>query len=146
MFGAAAPHDVTEAVELTELAGNLLSLVVWFIFGAAFVLPAFEHLELRVVIYAALSLTVIRMVPVALALIGAAQDAGTTAFLGWFGPRGLASVVFGLLALEELGEGDPSVTIVVRTIAVTVAASVVAHGVTARPLATRYVRTHAVRE
>jgi NhaP-type Na+/H+ or K+/H+ antiporter len=62
------------------------------------------------------------------------------AFVGWFGPRGLASVVFALLTVEELGNTDPRVDIALDTIAVTVVLSIVAHGVTARPLTTRYVR------
>ncbi len=140
-FGAAARDDASAAVEYTELTGTLLSLVLWFVFGAAFVLPAFEDLDVRVVVYAVASLTVIRMLPVALALAGAGRSWQTVAFLGWFGPRGLASVVFALLAVEELGLTDPSVGIVVRTITVTVVLSVVAHGITARPLSARYLRS-----
>ena len=102
-------------------------------------LPAFEDLDARIVLYAVASLTVVRMVPVAIALVGSGQDRTTAAFIGWFGPRGLASVVFALLAVEELGNTDPRVETAVNTIAVTIVFSIVAHGVTARPLATRYV-------
>jgi NhaP-type Na+/H+ or K+/H+ antiporter len=139
VFGAAAP-DAKESTELTELLGSLLSLVLWFVFGAGFVLPAFEHLDARIVVYAVLSLTLVRMVPVAISLLGSGQDRSTTAFMGWFGPRGLASVVFALLAVEELGETDPRVVTAVDTVAVTILLSVVAHGISARPLATRYVK------
>ena len=139
VFGATATTDAVESVELTELAGSLLSLVLWFIFGAGFVLPAFEDLDARIVLYAIASLTVVRMVPVAIALLGAGQGRPTVAFVGWFGPRGLASVVFALLAVEELGDTDPRVLVAVNTITVTIVFSVVAHGITARPLATRYV-------
>jgi hypothetical protein len=88
------------------------------------------------VVYAVLSLTVIRMAPVALALAGAGLGRRASAFIGWFGPRGLASVVFALLALEDLGEqvARPAVTV----IAVTVLSSVIAHGASAEPLARRY--------
>jgi NhaP-type Na+/H+ or K+/H+ antiporter len=141
VFGASAPADAQESVELTELLGSLLSLVLWFVFGAGFVLPAFQQLDGRTVAYAVLSLTVVRMVPVALALLGTGTDRATTAFYGWFGPRGLASVVFALLAFEELGGGDPRVVVALDTIAITVVASVVAHGITSRPLATRLVRS-----
>ena len=140
VFGAAARADAAESIELTELAGSLLSLVLWFIFGAGFVLPAFEDLDVRIAVYAVISLTVVRMVPVAIALLGSGQGRATIAFVGWFGPRGLASVVFALLAVEELGDADPRVAVAVNTIAVTIVLSVVAHGITARPLATRYVR------
>lgn len=61
------------------------------------------------------------------------------AFVGWFGPRGLASVVFALLAVEELGDTDPRVIVAVNTITVTIVFSIIAHGITARPFATRYV-------
>ena len=91
-------------------------------------------------LYAVGSLTVVRMVPVAIALLGSGQGRTTAAFIGWFGPRGLASVVFALLAVEELGSADPRVETAVDTIAVTIVFSIVAHGVTARPLATRYVK------
>ncbi len=113
--------------------------MLWFVFGAGFVLPAFEDLDGRTALYAVASLTVVRMVPVAISLIGSGQDRATIAFVGWFGPRGLASVVFALLAVEELGGSDPRVTIAVHTIAITILLSIVAHGITARPFATRYV-------
>ena len=139
VFGASAQADAEESIELTELTGGYLSLVLWFVFGAGFVLPAFEQLDLRIALYAIASLTVVRMVPVAIALIGSGQGTATTAFIGWFGPRGLASVVFALLAIEELGDADPRVVTAVNTIAITITLSIVLHGVTARPLATRYV-------
>ena len=92
--------------------------------------------------YAVLSLTVVRMVPVALASIGAGMDRDTVLFIGWFGPRGLASLVFALLALEALGSvADEAVAV----IAVTVFLSVLAHGVSAAPLAARYGRAAAAR-
>jgi NhaP-type Na+/H+ or K+/H+ antiporter len=139
VFGASAPIDASESIELTELVGSLLSLVLWFVFGAGFVLPAFEHLDVRTAVYAVISLTVVRMVPVAVSLLGSGTDRATTLFIGWFGPRGLASVVFALLAVEELGGTDPRVVVAVDAIAITIVFSIVAHGITARPLATRYV-------
>jgi sodium/hydrogen antiporter len=140
-FGAAAGTDNGESVELAELGGSLLSLVMWFVFGAGFIIPAFEDLDARVVIYAVGSLTVVRMVPVAIALLGAGQDRATVAFIGWFGPRGLASVVFALLAVEDLGNGDPRVLAAVHAIVITIVFSIIAHGLTARPLAGRYLAT-----
>jgi NhaP-type Na+/H+ or K+/H+ antiporter len=82
---------------------------------------------------------------VAIALLGSGERRSTVAFIGWFGPRGLASVVFALLAIEELGGTDPRVITAVDVIAITIVLSIVAHGVTARPLATRYVATLAGR-
>jgi NhaP-type Na+/H+ or K+/H+ antiporter len=74
IFGAAAPTDAKESTELTEMLGGLLSLVLWFVFGAGFVLPALENLDARIALYAVLSLTVVRMIPVAISLLGSGQD------------------------------------------------------------------------
>ena len=116
-----------------EETGALVSLLVWLAFGAIAVAPMFEHLSWRLVVYAVLSLTVVRMVPVALALIGAKLGWPTTVLIGWFGPRGLASVVFTLLALEDLG--GKAVSPAVAVVAATVLLGVIARGVSAEPLA-----------
>ena len=123
-------------VPFVEETGALVSLLVWLAFGAVVVAPMFEHLTWQLVVYAVLSLTVIRMIPVALALLGAKLGWPTTAFVGWFGPRGLASVVFALLALEDLGEkaAGPAVAVITATVLL----SVIAHGISAEPLARRY--------
>ena len=113
-------------------------MVSWLTFGALAVPFIGDWLSWEVVAYALLSLTVVRMVPVALALTGAEGfDRFGVMFIGWFGPRGLASVIFALLALEDLhGAG----TEVVAVIALTVLLSVAAHGLTANPLARRFGR------
>jgi NhaP-type Na+/H+ or K+/H+ antiporter len=142
-FGALADPqelDLEQTNELPELGGELLALVVWFLFGATLLPIALDHLGGAVVIYALLSLTIVRMVPVALSMIGTGLDRPTTAFLAWFGPRGLASVVFALLALEELGEADEAANLAVAAIAVTVASSILLHGLTAGPGGRRYVQ------
>jgi sodium/hydrogen antiporter len=142
-FGALAdPHalDLERVNELPELGGELLALVVWFLFGATLLPIALGHLDGRVVLYALLSLTVVRMVPVALSMLGASLDRPTTAFLAWFGPRGLASVVFALLAIEDLGETDEATRLAIAAVALTVAASVLLHGLTAGPGGRRYVQ------
>lgn len=140
-FGATTGRRGRAELVFTEQAAALVSLLVWLAFGAIVVPVMAERLDWAVVLYAALSLTVVRMVPVALASLGSGLDGATVAFIGWFGPRGLASLVFALLALEELGDAaDGAVTVV----AVTVFLSVIAHGVTAAPLAARYGRARAV--
>ena len=143
-FGAAVPKelDVGELGELPELIGELLALAVWFLFGAALLPVAFDHFSVSTLAYALLSLTVIRMVPVALALTGTGIDRPTVLFVGWFGPRGLAPVVFALLAVEELGETS-SIGEAIAVVALTVLVSVVLHGVSAGPLGGRYVRAEA---
>ena len=134
-YGATSGKLGERLVPYAEETGALVSLLVWLAFGAIAVVPAFESLTWQAVLYAVLSLTVIRMVPVALALAGGHLGRAAVAFVGWFGPRGLASVVFALLALEDLDQSaGPAITV----IAFTVLLSVVAHGLTANPLARRY--------
>jgi sodium/hydrogen antiporter len=134
-YGAAGGQRGERLVPYVEETGALVSLLVWLAFGAIAVVPALQSLTWQTALYAALSLTVIRMAPVALALVGGGLGRTATAFVGWFGPRGLASVVFALLALDELGKPAESA---VKVIAFTVLLSVVAHGLTANPLARRY--------
>lgn len=135
-FGATLADDNREAtLEFDGVSGEFASWAVWLLFGTVLV-GALDATTWRTVAVAVLALTVFRMVPVALALVGTGLDRTTVAFVGWFGPRGLASVVFAILAADGL-HGEMAAT-VVATIALTVVASVVAHGVTAGPLARRY--------
>jgi NhaP-type Na+/H+ or K+/H+ antiporter len=135
-FGAIGGQRGERLVPFVEETGALVSLLVWLAFGAVAVVPAFENLTWQIVLYAVLSLTVIRMVPVALALAGGRLGRLAVTFIGWFGPRGLASVVFALIALEDIGQ--PLAGPAVAVIAFTVLLSVIAHGATAEPLARRY--------
>jgi len=131
--------EVEEVGELPELLGEVLAFVVWFLFGAVLVPVAFDNLEVSVLVYGLLSLTIVRMLPVALSLLGTGLDRGTVLFVGWFGPRGLASVVFALLAVEELGETS-AVVPAIAAVSLTVLLSVVLHGISAGPFGARYVR------
>jgi sodium/hydrogen antiporter len=143
-FGAMLDEKVVdreEAIELPALCGELLALVVWFLFGATLVPLAVEELDGRTVVYALASLTLVRMFPVALSLVRSGLDRPSVVFIGWFGPRGLASVVFALLAIEELGETSPDVRRAIATVGLTVLLSVVLHGITARPGGRRYVQS-----
>ena len=136
-FGAAAGRRGPAAVVFLEQASGLVSLLVWIVFGVIAVPIVLNGVDLTTVLYAVLSLTLVRMLPVALVLVGAGLDRKTVLFIGWFGPRGLASLVFALLAVEELGpRADPAVV----AIAITVFLSVLAHGLSAAPLAARYGR------
>jgi len=141
-FGAGWRDDsvtLEDAGELPELLGEVLAFVVWFLFGAVLVPVAFHELSPSALLYAVLSLTLVRLLPVALSLVGTGMDRGTVLFVGWFGPRGLASVVFALLAVEELGE-IPVVEPAIAAVSLTVLLSVVLHGMSAGPLGGRYVR------
>ena len=137
-FGKASGRRGEPLVPFVEETGALVSLLVWLAFGAIAVAPAVESLTWQIALYAVLSLTVIRMAPVAIALAGARLDRATIALVSWFGPRGLASVVFALLALEDLGSHTAGHAVAVIT--VTVLLSIVVHGATADPLAIRYAR------
>ncbi|MBL8777242.1 MAG: cation:proton antiporter [Acidimicrobiales bacterium] len=132
--------DLAKSAELPELGGELLGLIVWFLFGAALVPLAFASLDGAMVLYALLSLTVVRMVPVAIASLRSGLDGASIAFVAWFGPRGLASVVFAVLAVEELGEGSAVTDRAIGAIVLTVLLSVALHGITARPGGRAYVR------
>jgi NhaP-type Na+/H+ or K+/H+ antiporter len=112
------------------------------VFGAAVLGGLWSQIGVAEVLYAILSLTIVRMVPVAIALIGSHARAPTVLFLGWFGPRGLASIVFGVVVVEAAGLPHTSELMIALT--VTVALSVVAHGASAAPLARRYATWHAV--
>ena len=138
LFASATRGRLDRTVQFTETLGMAASFLVWSLFGALFLGNLFTHeLAGRPVLYAVLSLTVIRMVPVALALIGTRLRPATVVFMGWFGPRGLASVVFTLLAYEELEHARDG-ALLVQTITWTVLFSVVLHGMSASPLAARY--------
>jgi NhaP-type Na+/H+ or K+/H+ antiporter len=137
VFGRLAGEQGSESTLFTEEAGGVLAAVTWIGFGAVAIAWAIPHLTWQVVLYAALSLTVVRMLPVAIAMLGKGVRAPTVAFMGWFGPRGLASVVFGLLAIER---GVPQGETLLTAVIVTVALSVVLHGLTSAPLAGVYHR------
>ncbi len=135
-FGTVDRQQGEVDLRFTEESGTLLSLLVWFMFGAAMLAPGLADVGWREVVFALLALTVLRMVPVALSLTGSGLDRATVAFVGWFGPRGLASVVFGLIAVDSLAPAQSKV--VLGAVTLTVALSVLLHGVSASPLARLY--------
>ena len=122
--------------DFAEAEGQLLTLLTFLIFGAAILPEAFGQISWNTVLYAILSLTVIRLIPIAISLVGSGVQLPTVAFLGWFGPRGLASILFALFVLEEseIAAADQILTVTL----VTVSLSIVAHGITAAPAARRY--------
>jgi NhaP-type Na+/H+ or K+/H+ antiporter len=130
-------HDEETALLGTEQLSDLLGYAVWLILGLVAVPLVWREAGWQELVFALLALTVVRMLPVALSLIGTGLRPQTVVFIGWFGPRGLASVVFALIALESL-EVDEGLRVVLATICLTVLVSVVAHGFSAQPLATRY--------
>jgi NhaP-type Na+/H+ or K+/H+ antiporter len=141
VFGGVTRNRLAESADYTETTGTLLSLFVWTIFGAVLVVPAaLLAFDWRVVGYAVLSLTLIRMLPVALSLLGLRFRRDTVGVMGWFGPRGLASVIFGLLAFDELMAASKEAGLLASVVTWTILMSVLAHGLSARPLAAWYAR------
>ena len=135
VFGKVAGERKVRVLESAESTGDALALMTWVVFGAAVVGPAFTGATVPVVLYAILSLTVVRMLPVWLCLLGLPSQADSRLFIGWFGPRGLASIVFIVIVA---GEQLPGQQTLAATVAWTVMLSVLAHGLTANPLASAY--------
>ncbi|QTJ65297.1 cation:proton antiporter [Rhodococcus sp. ZPP] len=129
--------ESSDGADLLDEAGDLFNAITFIVFGAVLLGPALGHLSWAVLGYAVVSLTAVRMVPVTLSLIGTRPRAPTVAFLGWFGPRGLATIVFVILIFEESGE-LPHEELLLTTAVITIGLSVLAHGLTAAPLADRY--------
>ena len=138
VFRAALRRDPHELNRLSEEVGDILSAITFLLFGAILLGPALGDLSWSLVLYAVLSLTLVRMLPVAIAMLGSGARPPTLAFLGWFGPRGLASIVFAVIVVEE--SQLPHESLILLAIYLTVGLSVFAHGITAAPLASRYAR------
>jgi sodium/hydrogen antiporter len=136
IFGALVARESEEASRLNEEIGELLGGVTFLIFGAVLLGPALKQVSWQLALYAVLSLTIVRMLPVAIAMVGSRAKRQTVAFLGWFGPRGLASIVFAVIVVQEAHLAGAE-TILLATY-LTIGLSVVAHGITAAPLARRY--------
>jgi NhaP-type Na+/H+ or K+/H+ antiporter len=134
-FRVALGRDPQALTRLTEEVGDVLDGVTFVLFGAVLLGPALQVLDGPMVLYAVLSLTLVRMLPVAVALAGTGTRASEVAFIGWFGPRGLASIVFAVIVIEE--SSLPHEHLLVLTTYLTVGLSVFAHGLTAAPLANR---------
>jgi NhaP-type Na+/H+ or K+/H+ antiporter len=140
VFGQLARQHESAAAFSEEL-GGVLNGVTLIVFGAAVLGSQWSHIGVTEVLYAVLSLTIVRMIPVAIGMLGSGARTPTVLFLGWFGPRGLASIVFGVVVVEA--GGLPHTSTLVTAIVVTVALSVVAHGLSAAPFARRYAAWHA---
>lgn len=143
VFGGLRRRRGGDVSHLIEQSGAVLGAVTFIVFGAVLLGPALRGLTWQIALYAVLSLTIVRMAPVAISMVGSGARRPTVAFLGWFGPRGAASIVFALLLLEE--ETLPGEAVILTTAFVTVGLSVLAHGVTAAPLAARYADWHDAR-
>jgi len=124
--------------ELAEDLGTVLTMTSFLIFGAYFLAPNLGAFTVSMVFYAVMSLTVVRMIPVAISMIRARLAPPTITYLGWFGPRGLASIVFTVVLVEEASLEQSR--LIIGVVIVTVAFSVLLHGVTA-PWGAKHVRS-----
>lgn len=134
-FGALTRRHKEAFLEAANGTGDALAMMTWFAFGTLLFVHPFKCLDWRIFVYAAASLTVIRMLPIYLSVGGLGLQPRTKLFLGWFGPRGLASIVFAVIVFEHhLPGGD----VLLATTSWTILLSVAAHGLSANPLARRY--------
>jgi NhaP-type Na+/H+ or K+/H+ antiporter len=132
LFGVLAKEQTHDLVLAAEGTGELLALTTWLVMGTAVLGQEFDKFNFEVVLYAVLSLSVVRVLPVFAAVTGTGERTDSKFFLAWFGPRGLASIVFAIIVLNtEVEHRDLMAVIVVCTVFL----SVLVHGLTARPLA-----------
>lgn len=134
-FGGLIKHGKDELMESAEGTGDVLSMITWFVFGAMFIGQCLRNPDWRPILYGLLSLTIVRMVPVYLCTFGGKLRPDTRLFLGWFGPRGLASIVFIVMVKEA---NVPGADLLVDAVTWTVLLSVILHGVTANPFSAKY--------
>lgn len=134
-FARVAAEECKDVQDFTESEGELLTAITFLIFGAVLAGPRLGNLNWDIALYAVLSLTLVRMVPVLISMIGSGTILETRFFFAWFGPRGLASILFALLVFDELG--GPNGELIMDVAAWTVLLSIFAHGLTASPWAGR---------
>lgn len=137
LFGYFAGGRTHDLVLAAEGIGELLAMFTWVVFGAVFMGPYLAEVTWPIAIYALLSLTVIRMVPVVIALTGTGEPFENKLFLAWFGPRGLASIVFMVIVTSY---NLPAESVFIATVVLTITLCIVAHGLTANPWAARLAR------
>ena len=141
IFYRTATAAAEPSVEFGDWIGVAGSYLVWLVFGIAFVGPVLAGaFDTVVVVYALLSLTIVRMAPVALSMVSSPLRADTVALIGWFGPRGLASVVFLLVAFDQMGPAHPASLTLIHVVTWMVLVSVFIHGLSAGPIGRLYGR------
>ncbi|SNT31523.1 cation:proton antiporter [Tropicimonas sediminicola] len=132
LYGFIAHGKTHKLVHSAEGIGEVLALLTWMLFGVAVVGSVLDHATWTILVYSLLSLTVVRMLPNYLALIGSGEPPSSRLFLGWFGPRGMASIVFAIIVLEH---GVSNGEFIALVVACTVLLSLILHGISANPLA-----------
>jgi NhaP-type Na+/H+ or K+/H+ antiporter len=132
LFGFLGKESTHKVVLAAEGMGETLAMLTWVVFGVSVIGQYFDVFTWQVLVYSLLSLTVIRMLPIFLSLVGSGESVSSRLFLGWFGPRGLASIVFAIIVLNTELPGARLISVVVVC---TVFLSLVAHGISANPMA-----------
>jgi NhaP-type Na+/H+ or K+/H+ antiporter len=132
LFGFMAKDATHRLVLAAEGTGETLALMTWMLFGATVIGQSVPYFTWEMLVFALLSLTLIRMLPIFLSLTGTGESTASKLFLGWFGPRGLASIVFAIIVVNK---GVPAAKFIAMVVVLTVFFSLVAHGVSANPLA-----------
>jgi NhaP-type Na+/H+ or K+/H+ antiporter len=132
LFGFIARAATHKLVMPGEAISEGMSMLTWLIFGVAVIGQSFAAFTWQIIVYSILSLTLVRMLPIFLSLLGTSETNSSKLFLGWFGPRGLASIVFAIIVLDENLPGGDFLAMVVTC---TVGLSLILHGVSANPLA-----------
>jgi NhaP-type Na+/H+ or K+/H+ antiporter len=131
LFGGIEKKHKPKLLFAAEGTGDTLALITWVVFGAAVVGQSVHYFSWQIVLYAVLSLTIARMVPVFLVLAGMNLRTDEKLFMGWFGPRGLASIVFAVIVLNKNLPGGGTISM---TVVCTIVMSIIAHGLSANPL------------
>jgi NhaP-type Na+/H+ or K+/H+ antiporter len=136
--GMAGRRELERPAEFSEDLGSVLTLLSFALFGALALGESIAEMDLRVLLYAILSLFVFRLVSVLVATVRARLGMATVLYLGWFGPRGLASIILVLIVLED---SDLLVTpLITRLMIATVSLSVLLHGASSWWGSNRYAR------
>ena len=135
-FGRLLLESYPDVADFGEDLAEILTMVSFMIFGGLILQPRFGDFTWEMLLYAVLSLTIIRMVPVAISMIGTHLRPPSLLYLGWFGPRGLASLIFAAIIIEEAA--IPNTDLIVTVVTLTVALSILLHGITASPGANAY--------
>jgi NhaP-type Na+/H+ or K+/H+ antiporter len=135
LFGILAKQAREELLRAAEGTGDTLAMITWVIFGAAVVGKAVGHFNWPILVYAILSLTLVRMIPVFVSLAGMGVSTEGKLFMGWFGPRGLASIVFAVIVVNA---NVPHGGIIAATAVCTIMLSIISHGITANPWAKEF--------
>ena len=138
VFSNVYKHDITFITEFMESQGQILTMAAFFIFGAVLLPAGIEHMSWIPVLVGLLFLTLVRMLPIWISLVGTGLSMKEKLFLGWFGPRGLASILFSLIIIEEYD--IPNEHELLACVVMTVFMSIVLHGISANPLARRIAR------